>query len=313
MANRTKLTETAKITTEPLPRRMCGAMQVHQWLLESEPAFRKNMVELERNIRSQLRTAMEECSIPYQISVVVHVVYQNASQNISKSQITSQIKVLNQDFRSKNPDRSKTPAVWKGLAIDPMIEFALATKDPTGKPTDGITRTATTQSGFEDDDKVKFDVSGGANVWPTDRYLNIWVCQLNGGLLGYAQFPGGPKKSDGVVILHSAFGTNGSARAPFNKGRTTTHEVGHFLNLRHIWGDTEDCSGSDLVADTPNAETPNYGKPTFPHISCSNGPQGDMFMNYMDYVDDDAMVMFTAGQVARMRATLEGPRKSLST
>lgn len=313
MANRAKLTETAKITTEPLPRRMCGAMQVHQWLLESEPAFRKNMVELERNIRSQLRTAMEECSIPYQISVVVHVVYQNASQNISKSQITSQIKVLNQDFRSKNPDRSKTPAVWKGLAIDPMIEFALATKDPTGKPTDGITRTATTQSGFEDDDKVKFDVSGGANVWPTDRYLNIWVCQLNGGLLGYAQFPGGPKKSDGVVILHSAFGTNGSARAPFNKGRTTTHEVGHFLNLRHIWGDTEDCSGSDLVADTPNAETPNYGKPTFPHISCSNGPQGDMFMNYMDYVDDDAMVMFTAGQVARMRATLEGPRKSLST
>ena len=313
MANRTKLTETAKITTEPLPRRMCGAMQVHQWLLESEPAFRKNMVELERNIRSRLRTAMEECSIPYQISVVVHVVYQNASQNISKSQITSQIKVLNQDFRSKNPDRSKTPAVWKGLAIDPMIEFALATKDPTGKPTDGITRTATTQSGFEDDDKVKFDVSGGANVWPTDRYLNIWVCQLNGGLLGYAQFPGGPKKSDGVVILHSAFGTNGSARAPFNKGRTTTHEVGHFLNLRHIWGDTEDCSGSDLVADTPNAETPNYGKPTFPHISCSNGPQGDMFMNYMDYVDDDAMVMFTAGQVARMRATLEGPRKSLST
>ena len=313
MANRTKLTETAKITTEPLPRRMCGAMQVHQWLLESEPAFRKNMVELERNIRSRLRTAMEECSIPYQISVVVHVVYQNASQNISKSQITSQIKVLNQDFRSKNPDRSKTPAVWKGLAIDPMIEFALATKDPTGKPTDGITRTATTLSGFEDDDKVKFDVSGGANVWPTDRYLNIWVCQLNGGLLGYAQFPGGPKKSDGVVILHSAFGTNGSARAPFNKGRTTTHEVGHFLNLRHIWGDTEDCSGSDLVADTPNAETPNYGKPTFPHISCSNGPQGDMFMNYMDYVDDDAMVMFTAGQVARMHATLEGPRKSLST
>ena len=313
MANRTKLTETAKITTEPLPRRMCGAMQVHQWLLESEPAFRKNMVELERNIRSRLRTAMEECSIPYQISVVVHVVYQNASQNISKSQITSQIKVLNQDFRSKNPDRSKTPAVWKGLAIDPMIEFALATKDPTGKPTDGITRTATPQNGFEDDDKVKFDVSGGANVWPTDRYLNIWVCQLNGGLLGYAQFPGGPKKSDGVVILHSAFGTNGSARAPFNKGRTTTHEVGHFLNLRHIWGDTEDCSGSDLVADTPNAETPNYGKPTFPHISCSNGPQGDMFMNYMDYVDDDAMVMFTAGQVARMRATLEGPRKSLST
>ena len=313
MAMRTKPTETATDTTEQLPRRMCGAMQVHQWLLESEPDFRMNMVDFERNMRSRLRIARVAPTTPYKISVVVHVVYQNASQNISKSQIMSQIKVLNQDFRSKNPDRSKTPEAWKGLVIDPMIEFALATKDPTGKPTDGITRTATTQSGFEDDDKVKFDASGGANVWPTDRYLNIWVCQLNGGLLGYAQFPGGPKKSDGVVILNSAFGTNGSARKPFNKGRTTTHEVGHFFNLRHIWGDTEDCSGSDFVADTPNSETPNYGKPTFPRISCSNGPHGDMFMNFMDYVDDDAMIMFTAGQVARMHATLEGPRKSLST
>ena len=313
MAKRAKPTETTTGENEELPHRMCGAMQMHQSLLESEPTFRKNMVEFEQNMRSRLRTAMVVRTTPFKIKVVVHVVYQNATQNISKSQIASQMKVLNQDFRSKNADRTKTPAVWKGLVIDPMIEFSLATTDPTGKPTDGITRTATTQNSFGADDSVKSAATGGVNAWPTDRYLNIWVCQLSGGLLGYAQFPGGPKRSDGVVILHSGFGTSGTARAPFNKGRTTTHEIGHFFNLRHIWGDTEDCSGSDLVADTPNAETPNYGKPAFPHISCSNGPSGDMFMNYMDYVDDEAMFMFTAGQVARMHATLAGPRKSLAT
>ena len=103
----------------------------------------------------------------------------------------------------------------------------------------------------------------------------------------------------------------GTAQAPFNKGRTATHEIGHYFNLRHIWGDTEDCSGSDMVADTPNCAGPNYGKPTFPKVSCSNGPSGDMFVNYMDYVDDAAMFMFTPQQMARMRTTLDGPRRTL--
>jgi hypothetical protein len=141
--------------------------------------------------------------------------------------------------------------------------------------------------------------------------LNIWVCTLGGGLLGYAQFPGGPLATDGVVILNTAFGTSGTATAPFNRGRSATHEIGHWLNLRHIWGDTEHCEGTDFVTDTPNAKQPNFGKPTFPHVSCSNGPNGDMFMNYMDYTDDDSMFMFTAGQVTRMSATLDGPRSSL--
>jgi hypothetical protein len=149
------------------------------------------------------------------------------------------------------------------------------------------------------------------NAWPADRYLNIWVCTLANGILGYAQFPGGPKKTDGVVILNTAFGTVGTAGAPFNRGRTTTHEVGHWLNLRHIWADTEDCSGTDFVADTPNAAGPNYGKPKFPHVTCNNGPNGDMFMNYMDYVDDDAMFMFTTQQVVRMQTAMSGPRKKL--
>ncbi len=140
------------------------------------------------------------------------------------------------------------------------------------------------------------------------------MCQLTGGLLGYAQFPGGPAATDGVVALHSAFGTTGTAAAPFNLGRTTTHEVGHWLNLRHIWGDDGNgCSGSDFVADTPNQGGPNYGTPTFPRVSCDNGPNGDMFMNYMDYVDDAAMVMFSTGQVTRMQATLDGLRSTIGT
>jgi hypothetical protein len=130
---------------------------------------------------------------------------------------------------------------------------------------------------------------------------------------GYAQFPGGKAATDGIVILHSAFGTTGTAAAPFHLGRTATHEIGHWLNLFHIWGDDgTGCSGTDFVADTPNQGGHNTGAPVFPHVSCSNGPNGDMFMNYMDYTDDAAMFMFTEGQAARMDATLDGARSSFT-
>jgi Pregnancy-associated plasma protein-A len=137
------------------------------------------------------------------------------------------------------------------------------------------------------------------------------VCPLRDSLLGYAQFPGGPQSSDGVVINYLAFGTIGTAQQPFQKGRTATHEIGHYLNLRHIWGDTPDCSGSDMVPDTPNCAGPNTGMPSFPTITCNNGPNGDMFVNYMDYTDDSGMFMFTTQQVLRMRTTLETERSGL--
>lgn len=293
-------------------RRTCGAMAVHHRLLELDPHFRMRQMELENATAMRMALgakALRKAAAPVSIPVVVHVVYNTSRENISVTQIKSQIKVLNKDYRAKNTDRSKVPPVWTGLVTDTGVQFALATKDPNGKPTNGITRTKTTRTSFDTDDSVKSSATGGRNPWTTSKYLNIWVCTLANGILGYAQFPGGPKKTDGVVILNTAFGTTGTAAAPFNLGRTTTHEVGHWLNLRHIWGDTEDCSGSDFVADTPNAAGPNYGKPTFPHISCHNGPNGDMFMNYMDYVDDDAMFMFTTQQVARMQTALNGPRK----
>jgi hypothetical protein len=228
------------------------------------------------------------------------------------SQIKTQISVLNKDFKALNPDKSKVPLVWKGLTTNANIIFKLATKNPQGQPTNGVTRTRTNNTfGFGADDSVKNDITGGKSPWNTAKYLNLWVCKMSGGLLGYAQFPGGPSISDGIVINYKAFGTNGTAAAPFNLGRTATHEVGHFLNLRHIWGDTPDCSGSDLVEDTPNAQGPNFGSPIFPKVSCSNAPNGDMFMNYMDYVDDEAMFMFTTQQVERMHTTLDGVRASL--
>lgn len=245
------------------------------------------------------------------IQVVVHVVYKDPAHNISDAQIKSQLKVLNEDYRAKNTDRKKVPACWQSLIADARIEFVLASKDPKGKPTSGITRTQTTVDTFRSDDTVKSSKTGGADPWPSKKYLNLWVCALGDGLLGYAQFPGMPEKTDGVVILNTAFGTTGITEAPFNKGRTATHEIGHWLNLNHIWGDQNNCTGSDHVNDTPNAKLPNFGKPKFPHISCGNAPNGDMFVNYMDYVDDDAMHMFTPGQVARMHATLSGPRASV--
>ncbi len=290
-------------------------MEAHSRLLEEDPNFRRNQRELEHTVAR--RMALERGALrtggPLTISVVVHVVYNTPTENITLSQIRSQIRVLNRDFRAKNPDKSKAPTVWKGLVADTNVQFVLAKKDPTGKPTSGVTRTKTNRTSFRADDAMKSTTSGGVNPWPTDRYLNIWVCNLGGGLLGYAQFPGGPAQTDGVVITHRGFGTTGTAAAPFKLGRTTTHEIGHYLNLRHIWADTEDCSASDFVADTPNAEGPNFGKPTFPHVSCSNAPNGDMFMNYMDYVDDDSMFMFSTQQVARMHTTLDGPRKKLVT
>jgi hypothetical protein len=301
------------IPPDPLPtRRTCATMQVHERLLRTAPGYREARDNSENHALRFALQPMAGRSGCSRIPVVVHVVFKTAAQNVSDAQIKSQIDVLTADFRKKNADVSTVPAAFAPLAADVRVEFELATIDPSGKPTKGITRTSTAVMSFTDDDAVKSAATGGADAWPADKYLNLWTCQLAGGLLGYAQFPGGPAATDGVVIRHSAFGTTGTAAAPFNLGRTATHEVGHWLNLRHIWGDDgSGCAGSDLVADTPNQGSENVGVPTFPHISCGNGPNGDMFMNYMDYVDDVAMVMFTAGQVTRMQATLDGMRGAI--
>ena len=277
-------------------------MAAHMMMLEKFPAFRVNQMRLESVTARQRETRLDlKKSKLVAIKTVVNVVYSTPEQNISTAQIRSQFTAMNKDFRATNPDRNQTPTPWKGLVTDTRIQFKLVK----------VTRTETTRTGFSFDDGVKNSSTGGIAPYQPKTHLNLWVCALTGGLLGYAQFPGGPIGTDGVVINYQAFGTMGTAKAPYNKGRTATHEIGHFLNLRHIWGDTPDCSGSDQVADTPNCAGPNYGSPTWPVITCNNGPNGDMFMNYMDYTDDAAMFMFTSQQVLRMRTALENARPGL--
>jgi hypothetical protein len=320
--NRAENPSPAPEAAPPPTQRACGTMQVHQRLMRTNPAYMRARIASENyHHESMQRRAL---GLPVgrtgvtSIPIVVHVVFNTAAQNISDAQIQSQIAVLNRDYRLKNSDVPSIPAPFKPLAADARIEFALATTDPAGNATGGITRTQTSHASFTDDDGIKSAASGGADPWPADKYLNVWtaprITSAQGDLLGYAQFPGGPAATDGVVILHTAFGTSGTAAPPFNLGRTATHEIGHWVNLRHIWGDDGNgCNGSDFVDDTPNQAGPNFGTPGFPHATCNNGPNGDMFMNYMDYVDDAAMFMFTTGQVDRMQAALDGDRSSIGT
>ena len=235
------------------------------------------------------------------IPVIVHLLFNTNEQNITDEQIRSQIDVLNKDFRRMNADAVNTPDAFKPIAADTRIMFCLAKVTPDGKPTKGIIRKYTSKEFFLGDDGMKFSAAGGDDAWDSKKYLNIWVCTLFGRSLGYATIPGGDASLDGVVINYDVFGNTGFVRPPFNKGRTATHEVAHWLGLKHIWGD-ENC-GSDDVDDTPRQKSYNYGCPAFPHVtSCSENASGDMFMNFMDFTDDACMNSFTYGQKMKMRS-----------
>ncbi|RBY82161.1 zinc metalloprotease [Geodermatophilus sp. TF02-6] len=288
-------------------------MAVHRRLMAESAAYRATRAQIEERTRGYLagRDAQQLPDVAH-VPVVVHVVSAADEQDVSDEQVTSQIEVLDRDFRGANPDVSILPPAFAPLVADSRVEFSLAPTDPAGASTTGITRTRTTVASFTVDDAVKRASTGGVDAWPADRYLNIWVCQLAGGLLGYAQFPGGPADTDGVVVTHTAFGTTGTATPPFHLGRTATHEVGHFLNLFHIWGDDgTGCDGTDEVDDTPDQAGENTGVPRFPHVTCDNGPDGDLFYDYMDYSDDQVLVLFTHGQAARVQACLADVRSSL--
>ena len=294
--------------------RSCGAVQNYFRQVDFYPDLRRNQAVLEGMTVAAARQGLRgRREVPAEIPVVVHVLHRTNADDVSDEQVATQIDVLNEDYSAGNDDIKDVPPAFTDLIGNPRLRFALATTDPSGAPANGVTRRRTTVATFGVDDSMKAEATGGADPWDTARYLNIWVCRLGGGVLGYAQFPGGPPETDGVVILTSAFGRGGSATAPFDLGRTTTHEVGHYLNLSHIWGEARvpTCEDSDFVDDTPNQWGPNFGKPTFPSSSCGNTPDGDLFMNYMDYVDDDTMVMFTEDQVTRMLAALEFSRPGL--
>lgn len=292
-------------STGLMAQRNCGSMDYLEEQLQSDPKRAAKMEAIERFTNDFIENSDRVTGV-ITIPVVVHVVYNTSSENISDAQILSQITVLNDDFRRMNSDADN---VWP-QAADSQIEFCLASIDPSGNATSGITRTSTSKTSFGTNDQMKFNSSGGKDAWPASKYLNLWVCDISGGILGYAQFPGGSASTDGVVIDYQYMGTIGTASYPFDLGRTATHEVGHWLNLRHIWGDGG-CSVDDFVADTPTSDAANYGC-AIGHVSCGTT---DMVQNYMDYSDDACMNLFTAGQNTRMRALFDvgGARVSLLT
>jgi hypothetical protein len=281
-------------TTESTPeasavsRRGCASQEVLAAQMKADPTLALRMNKIDAFTEKAMlsgRLVNGKVEIP----VVVNVLYRTAAENISLAQIQSQIDVLNKDFNALNSDYSSVPTLFSGVKANVGITFVLQ----------NVVRKSTTTSSWSTNDAMKKSAKGIAPTTPT-TVLNMWSCNLGGGILGYAQFPGGASATDGVVIDNNAFGSTGTAAAPFNLGRTATHEVGHWMNLRHIWGDA--TCGSDLVSDTPTHNTANYGIPAYPHYSTCTGTPVEMTMNYMDYTDDAGMYMFSNGQKSRMAA-----------
>ncbi|MGV3587739.1 MAG: M43 family zinc metalloprotease [Adhaeribacter sp.] len=302
--------------TPGVTSRTCGTTHLREKLNQQQPNLGLRQERVRKVVDDLLLSGRTRLKQPViQIPVVFHVIYHTPAENISDAQIQSQLQVLNEDYRHRNADSVKTLAAFKKLATDTGIQFCLATVDPTGKPTTGITRTYTDSLGFASDEAMKFTAKGGQNAWNPSQYLNIWVCNVQNGFLGYAQFPGGDPAIDGVVLWYQTVGKfpANPYKSVFNQGRTATHEIGHWLGLEHIWGikDTG-CDDSDGIADTPPQDNANNGCPTGTIISCNNSAQGgDMYQNFMDYTDDACMNLFTHGQAAYMQAMVSSARPGL--
>ncbi|MEN9571633.1 MAG: hypothetical protein RL172_2864 [Bacteroidota bacterium] len=289
--------------------RKCASYEVLGAQLKADPALAQRMSNIEDFTRRFAKSpyAQRISGDSMIIPVVVNVLYRSSAENIALAQIQSQIDVLNEDFKGSNTDAASIPGLFSGVkAGDTKIRFVL----------DQVIRKSTSKKSWSTNDAMKKSAQGGINPTSPASKLNLWVCTLGGGILGYAQFPGGSSATDGVVVLNRAFGSrakyaSGYYTSTYDLGRTATHEVGHWFNLRHIWGDA--TCGNDQVGDTPLHTSANYGCPA-PNIksTCSGTPVM-MTMNYMDYTDDACMYMFTTGQKTRMEATFAvgGPRAGL--
>lgn len=296
-------------------QRECATQQYLKYLLGADAQTARNIRDVEiftQRMSTQGTGSANRLAAEYiiRIPVVVHVLYNTTAQNISDAQVKSQIDALNRDFRRLNADSVNTPLPFKSLAADVQIEFALATADPKGRATTGIVRKATGVTYWQMDDKIKYSEQGGDNAWDSRYYLNIWVGNTRS-LLGYSSVIGAPADKDGIVINTSAFGTLNMSGA-YDNGRTAVHEAGHWLGLKHIWGDA--LCGDDGIYDTPTQSGFTTSCPTgIRTSSCGSNPAGDMYMNYMDFTNDACLNLFTTGQKEHMRSLFEdgAPRYSL--
>jgi hypothetical protein len=316
----------------------------HDWYLnhsqERDSHFRER---LDAWYGEALREGTVARNEVYEIQVVFHVVWNQDFQNIPDSVFEDQIRVLNEDYRRLNPDAIQTREIFQEVAADAKIEFRLADTDPDGNPSNGITRTYTERSGFALDifanenslDEVKRSENGGKDPWDTNRYLNIWVCNIEPSFLGQIfglayppqgleNWPEGSKEPApevaGVILHYTTLGSNNPSAGlddyDLNDGgRTATHEIGHYLGLRHIWGDGffDGCAVDDGIEDTPNvASAANYSC-DFSLNTCFEGEQDlpDMIENFMDYNRDDCVNLFTENQIGVMRWVLENLRPGL--
>jgi hypothetical protein len=301
--------------------RNCGSMNVLEQQLQQDPDMATRMEAIERHTENFIRTHQEGDRVVITIPVVFHIVHNGdalgTNENISDALVQAQLDQLNQDFSLTNSDANLIPALFQPVAANTEIQFCLAQRKPDGTATNGINRVNGGQTSW-----TVSQIDGSlkpSTIWDRNQYLNVWSVVFGGGdagLLGYAQFPGGTASTDGVVCLWSSFGSVANPNpsgGSYARGRTATHEIGHWLNLRHIWGDA--TCGNDQVADTPVHNTSNGGCPAYPHYSTCSGTPVEMTMNYMDYTYDACMYMFTAGQKARMQAVLAsgGARQSLTT
>lgn len=287
--------EASEADTNVIAHRGCATQEVLEAQLIADPTLSIRMNQIEAFTQKRITSTTTNFRLvngKIVIPVVVNVLYRTAAENIPDAQIQSQIDVLNKDFTATNPDFASTPAEFASVAANVGITFELAK----------INRKSTAKTSWGTRDAMKSTKKGGLDPTSPATNLNLWVCTIGGGILGYAQFPGGSLATDGVVCDSKYVGVtpNTSSAYPYNLGRTATHEVGHWMNLRHIWGDA--TCGSDLVSDTPTHNTANYGVPTYPHLSTCTGTPVEMTMNYMDYTDDRGMFMFTNGQKSRMAA-----------
>ncbi len=285
--------------------RQCASDEVLKEEIRLDPSRGKRLMEIDAFTDQVMKNPAAYRLLAdgtIEIPVHINVIYRTTAENISNAQIQSQIDVLNEDFAGTNADRTLLPSVFSSVfAGNTKIKF-------TWDPATGLTRKVTKTRAWSTNNDMKRSSRGGIDPTSPTTKLNIWVCTLSNSILGYAQFPGGSSATDGVVVLNTAFGRTGTATAPFNRGRTATHEVGHWLNLRHIWGDA--TCGSDQVGDTPPHNTANYGCPGVVNVTCTSNsttnPLGftrQMTMNYMDYTNDACMYMFSLGQSSRMNAT----------